>query len=126
MFKQLFNIFFPVIDNFQAILSRIEIQTETPDRLVLRANSRMIALDKASQTLSSPGQVLARFDAIESIDVEHFRSGTKGEWWSISLQLTDRKIEIGKTIDGTQASILAAHISTITGKQVRSLPSWHK
>ncbi len=125
MFEQLVNLFFPIFGNFFAVFSRIKIHTETPNRLVLDVNTRLIVLDKILQIVSSSGQLLTKFDAIQSIDIDHFTNGSRGEWWVISLQLVDRKLRIGQTVDGVQSSIVAAHLSTITGKKVRSLPSWN-
>ena len=126
MFEQISNLFFPLFAYFHAAGSRVKIQTDTPYRLVLEVNFRQIVLDKRSQLVSSSGKLLARFDDIQAIELIHQINGTgqrKGEWWVVHLRLAGQNIRIGQTIDDVQASIVAAHMSKITGKPVRSLPT---
>jgi hypothetical protein len=105
--------------------SWIKIEAQSSDRLVLNANSRPIVADKLSRIISAYGRPIARFDAIDTIDVQHFTNGKRFEWWVVSLNLFGQhNIRIGGAVDDVQASIAAAALSTITGKRVRALQGW--
>ena len=105
--------------------SWIKIEAQGPDRLVLNANSRPIVADKSSRLISAYGRPIARFEAMDAIEVQHFTNGKRFEWWVVSLNLVGQhKIRIGSAVDDVQASIAAAAFSTITGKRVRALQGW--
>jgi hypothetical protein len=101
--------------------SDIEIEREDENGLVLNADGWLVAFDKVSQTVSYSGQPVASFSSVVSIEVKHFVNGKRFEWWVLSLNLLGgKKLSIGRSTDGTQVSIVAAHASTITGKNVRA------
>ena len=105
--------------------SWIKIEAHSPDRLVLNANSRPIVADKPSRMISAYGRPIARFEVIDAIDVRHFTNGKRFEWWVVSLHLLGQHtIRIGSTVDDVQASLVAAALSTVTGKRVRALQGW--
>jgi len=105
--------------------SWIKIEAQSPDRLVLNANSRSIVADKPSRMISAYGRPIARFEVIDAIDVRHFVNGKGFEWWVVSLHLSGQHtIRIGSTVDDVQASLVAAALSTVTGKRVRALQGW--
>ena len=105
--------------------SWITIEVQDPDRLVLNANSRPIVADRPSRMISAYGRPIARFEAIDTIDIQHFTNGKRFEWWVVSLHLLgQRKIRVGSTVDDVQASLAAAALSTVTGKRVRALQGW--
>ena len=122
--RDFFNAFFNVIERVFAPTSALEIVRQDENLLVLKNNSRQFAINKRFRTVKSGTQVLAQFDAIETIDITHRRaSDDSPEHWSVSLNLKGwfASITIGDARNDLDASIVAAKISTFTGKKVRSL-----
>ncbi len=125
IFEQISAFIRAILGHLFTAFSRIEIDDESSDHLVLDVNTRKIILDKQTRTVSSSNRLLAKFEVVRSIDIEHHNKDDKGECWVLNLHLTgDKYVRIGKTKDGLQASISAAHISTITGKDVRALSKY--
>ena len=92
-------------------------------RLVLQHGGHEIVADRRDRTVRSGTRVLASFDAIESIDIRHCGSDEDGpEFWEISLRRRGNvRTLIGRSSDGTEASIVAARLATVTGRKVRAL-----
>lgn len=91
-------------------------------RTELRIGSQRLVLDRRSRLITKQGSLFLRFDAILSIDVVHSRGhDERPDCWKVKLKtgpLWGRTLL--STTDDADASILAARISTITGKPVRS------
>lgn len=103
-------------------LSRIEIEDESENKLVLSADGWPIVFDGASQVVSHSGQPVAAFASFETVDIAHFVNGKRFEWWVLSLTLRGgKKLALGRSTDGVQVSIVAAHTATFTGKRVRTV-----
>ncbi len=101
-------------------LSQIEIEDESANQLILNADGWPIVFDRSSQVVSHSGQIVAVFSSVETVDIAHFVNGKRFEWWVLSLTLRGgKKLALGRTTDGVQVSIVAAHTATITGKSVR-------
>jgi hypothetical protein len=100
-------------------LSQIEIEHETENRLVLSADGWPIIFDRSSRVVSHSGQIVAAFSSFETVDITHFVNGKRFEWWVLSLTLRGgKKLALGRSTDGIQVSMVAAHTATITGKRV--------
>ena len=105
--------------------SSIHIESSLPTRLVMNVNGRSLTIDKSSQTIASPGQSIARFGAIEFIEIEQWQNGKGYQWWVINLRFArEGCLRVGRTANDAQASIAAAHLGTITGKEVRVQRKW--
>ena len=101
----------------------IEIVEQDDTRLVLRAVGREIVVNKRYRTVKSGQKVLARFDSIRAIEVAREHGDDGPETWKVSLYLSWwSRVHIGWTDDATDASIVGAHLSTVTGKKVIALP----
>lgn len=89
--------------------------------LVLRSEGRKVVADKRYKVVRVDSRLATSFEAIQSIDIEqHVTDGSSV--WSVSLYLSWwKRIHIGQSYDAVDASIAAAHLSRITGKEVRSL-----
>ena len=99
--------------------SPLEVREEDQDRLVLLANRRLIVADRKAKTVRSGGRLLASFNAITSIEIKRSHDNEGPEVWVVSLRLIrDRRVVIGESADDTDASLVAAKLSTITGKKV--------
>ncbi len=100
----------------------IEIVEQQDTRLVWRTGERETVADQRLRAVMSNGRVLARFDAIQSIDIRRMQRGDAPEVWDVSLALGGRsRVRVACSTDATDASILAARLSTITGKKVQAV-----
>ena len=103
-------------------LSQIEIEEESEYKLLLSADGWPIVFDKSTNVISHSGRTVATLSSVESVDIAHFINGKRFEWWVLSLTLRGGKtLPLGRSTDGVQVSIAAAHTATITGKLVRTV-----
>lgn len=107
---------------FLVALSSVTIEYEGEDSFTLSADGWLVEFDKASQTVSCSGKAVASFRSIQTVDVEHFINGKRFEWWVLSLALQrGKKIFVGRSTDGAEISIAAAHTATVMSKLVKSI-----
>jgi hypothetical protein len=107
--------------SFFGMPGRLEVLTEESSRFVALVGRREVVADRVSQQVRSGGRLLAPFKAITAIEVAYTRKGDDYETWEVALRLLrNRRVSIGRLADDTDASILAAKLSTITGAQVVS------
>jgi hypothetical protein len=105
--------------SFLAVLSDVEIEREDQNQLVLNADGWLVGFDKPSQVVSYSGRSVASFSTVEAVGVQHFVNGKRFEWWVLSLKLRGgKKLSVGRSTDGAQISIAAAHAASIMGKSV--------
>jgi len=105
-----------------AALSDVEIEREDENTLELMADDWSISFDKLSQTVTYADRQVVSFSSLNSIDVAHFVNGRGFEWWVLSLNVRGRKtLRVGRSTDGAQIAIVAAHAAKITGKTVRAV-----
>ena len=71
--------------------------------------------------VSRSGKVVASFGSVQTVDVEHFVNGKRFEWWVLSLALQGKKLFIGRSTDGADISIAAAHAAAVMSKRVKSI-----
>jgi hypothetical protein len=117
-FRYLRKLFSAVEEMFDTTES-IEMTEQGDDRLLIQSSGRQLVADKSRRAITSSGRVVARFDAIQSIDVKRTENENGPTVWTISLYLSlFSRIHIGRTTDDAEASIVAARLSTITGKKV--------
>ncbi len=105
-----------------AALSDVEIEKEDQNTLELLADGWRVTFDKPSQAVTYSGRQVASFSSLDSIDVAHFVNGRRFEWWVLSLRVRGgKKLRVGRSTDGAQISVVAAHAARITGKAVRAV-----
>jgi hypothetical protein len=105
--------------SFLAVLSAVEIEREDQHRLVLNADGWIVGFDKPSQVVTYSGKPVASFSTVEAVGVQHFVNGKRFEWWVLSLKLRGgKKLSIGRSTDGAQISIAAAHAASVMEKSV--------
>ena len=121
--RDFLNAFFVQANRVLEPFSSLEIVQQDDNQLILKNNSRQFIVSKRYRTVKSGTRVLARFDAIETIDVAHLYGDDEPEYWSVRLNVQGSflPVIIGHTLNDVDASIVAARISTFTGKKVRSL-----
>ena len=117
-----FRAFFAEAKRVVAPNFAIEIVVHDERHLVLASEGRQVVVDNRFSTVKSGTKVLTLFDAIQSIDIQRQHNDDGPETWNVSLYINwHSRVQIGRTSDATEASIVAAHLSTITGKKVLAL-----
>jgi hypothetical protein len=96
--------------------------TERPGFLLLNANGLTVIADREVNAVTIEGRTVASFNAIESIQIEYVVAARSTPWWRVCLQvIPSGSVLVGETDDSTDASIAAAHLSSVTGKPVSSV-----
>lgn len=92
-------------------------------RTELRVANTVYVVDTKSGVITRNGREFVQFDQIQTVDVTHMREDPDSpERWRVRLNtglLSSKTLLV--TTDDADASILAARLSTLTGKRVRSL-----
>jgi hypothetical protein len=108
----------------ELLMSSHELELVDSDENFVRIRSQGddIVADRRLRVVRRGVRTLVRFDQIRSIDIRHHNGEDETEHWSVNLHLSwYSQVFIGRTTDSTEASIVAAHLSTITGHRVLSL-----
>lgn len=106
---------------FLGLPGKLEILSEGNTRFVALIGRRELVADKVTQQIRSGSRVLAPFKSITAIELAYTRRGDDQETWEVALHLLrNRRLSIARLADDTDASILAARLSTITGARVIS------
>jgi hypothetical protein len=99
--------------------------TQEPLRLVFSSDHREVTVDGTARNVRAGEKVLARFDAIQSIDIVHHPLDDqqhKPEHWSVSLYLgRSTRAYIGRSRKKAAANKAAKLLATIADKPVRSV-----
>jgi len=107
-----------------APFSSLEIVGQDDDQLILKNNSQQFVVSKRFANITSGAHVIARFDDIDSVGIARHRTSDKAPaYWAVTLCMKGSAppVTIGTSLDDVDASIVAARISTYTGKMVRAL-----
>jgi hypothetical protein len=81
---------------------------------------RPLLFDSCAKTISRSGRVLAHYDAVRSIRISEDEADGETISCSVAIDLGPlRSIAVGTCDDSVDASIAAAHIAGVIGKQVR-------
>lgn len=106
----------------QVLAPTYSIELHEPDgvQLVLLSDGREVVVNKRFRTVKCRGDVLARFDEIQSIELRCQSDGDHGEaYWVVRLRISWlSSVQVGRTSDRVEASIVGARLSTFTGKRV--------
>lgn len=106
----------------QVLAPTYSIELHEPDdaRLVLVCDGREVVVNKRFRTVKCGGDVLARFDEIQSIEIRCRSDGEDADpYWVVRLRLSRlSSVQVGRTSDSVEASIVGARLSTFTGKRV--------
>ena len=107
-----------------ALWSRsLTVESESPGLLRLNANGLTVIADRQANAVTVEGQTVASFDAIEAVEIEYVDAARRAPWWRVRLRLAPAgSVVVGESDDSTDASIAAAHLGTVTGKPVSSVP----
>ncbi len=106
----------------QVLVPTYSIDVHEPDevRLVLVSGGREVVVNKRFRTVKCGGDVLARFDEIQAIELRCQSDGEDGpDYWVVRLRMSWlSSVQVGRTSDRVEASIVGARLSTFTGKRV--------
>lgn len=105
----------------QVLVPTYSIELHEPDetRLVLVSDGREVVVNKRFRTVKCRGDVLARFDEIQSIELRCQSDGDGPGYWVVRLRISWlSSVQVGRTSDRVEASIVGARLSTFTGKRV--------
>lgn len=99
----------------------IRVMHQKPTRLELQYRNRTITFDRERNLITRNGQDVAAVTSVNFVELHEPSAHTKGvPNWEISVLLHDaRKIAVGQVRHSTDASIVCAHIATVTGKSVK-------
>jgi hypothetical protein len=113
---------FSGLDNLLMSPYQLELVDSDENFVRIRSQGEDIVADRRLRIVRRGATTLVRFEQIRSIDIRHHRNDDELEHWSVSLHLSwYSQVFIGRTTDSTEASIVAAHLSTLTGLRVLSL-----
>lgn len=103
-------------------MDEIEIIQESENELTVRGSDRVLILDRGRRTISSLYSKIATYDQVRHILI-HQQLNSMGDSdmgrYSVVLSLgTFKSIHVGHTNSQINASIVAAKLSTWTGKHV--------
>ena len=97
----------------------IDIDHTSATRLELRCGATKTIFDKESARVLQNSRLVGTFGVIDRIELHQPRDQEGPENWFVTLQLEGRRqVEVGKVTDQTDASLVGARISTITGRPV--------
>jgi hypothetical protein len=97
----------------------LEVLEDSPKRLVAEAGRGELIVDKGKNSIQLRGRVVAPIRAVTAIEVRQCQNGDGPEVWKLSLVLLrERKVEVARLFDDTEASILGAKLATLTEKHV--------
>jgi hypothetical protein len=101
----------------------IDIEQESPERLELSCGMTRTIFEKATGRVIQHSRTVGKFAAIEVIELHQPRNQEGPLNWFVTIRLTGgRAIEVGQVTDQTDASVVGARISTITGHLVTVKP----
>lgn len=98
----------------------ITIERETPTRLELRYFDLNTVFDRRENRITQNGLAVADLSMVEGIGLHESGRHSRGTpQWIVTLHLPgERSVEVGQVTDSMDASIVCAHIATVTGGKV--------
>ena len=98
----------------------VSVERETPELLELRYGAVRTVLDRAEQKITQNGRLVGVLPLVESIELHRPLNQEGTVNWFVTLHLRGgRQVEVGQLSDETDASIIGAHIASITGRPVK-------
>ncbi len=97
----------------------IKIEADSSSVFSVRHMGYLTVFDAVSKKVRRPGKTNIPFSAIGKVRIRKISDGEGGVYWAVLIRLThDRKIQIGRSSEDMEASIVAAKIAGITGAKV--------
>ncbi|GAB3252661.1 hypothetical protein [Chitinimonas naiadis] len=100
----------------------MEVVRESEHELIVRGSNRVLIIDKRKRTISGIDKLLALFNDVQAVQIR--RHAQRHGWpdtYTVAI-ITGRRgtLNLGRTIDEVDASIMAAKLGTWLGATVRS------
>jgi hypothetical protein len=97
----------------------ITVESESPEVLTLKYGGLRTVFDRGSSKIFQNGKLVGVLSLVERVQL-HKPSQQEGTAnWYVTVHLKGaRQVEIGQTTDRTDASLIGAHIATLTGRPV--------
>jgi hypothetical protein len=97
----------------------IVVESQSPDVLVLTYGRLRTVFDRESSKIFQNNKLVGVMSLVERVQL-HLAPQSEGALnWYVTVHLSGaRQVEVGQTRDPADASLIGAHISTITGKRV--------
>jgi hypothetical protein len=97
----------------------IEIDQESREHLILRYGARTTVFVRPEAKFKQNSKLVGRFAEIEDVELRKSANEEPPVNWTISVRLSGKRcIEIGQVTDETDASIIAARVAAVTGREV--------
>jgi len=98
----------------------ITVDFESPTRLELRYFDLSTVFDRSENRITQNGRAVADLSMVDCIELYESGRHSRGTpQWIVTLRVRgDRRIEVGQVTDSVDASIVCAHIATVTGRKV--------
>jgi hypothetical protein len=94
----------------------VSVERETPALLELRYGAVRTVFDRAEQKITQNGRLVGILPLVENIELHRPRNQEGMVNWFVTVHLRgSRQVEVGQLTDETDASIIGAHIASITG-----------
>jgi hypothetical protein len=97
----------------------VTVERETSEYLELRYGSLRTVFDRTSEQVSQNGKIVALLPLVERVHIHRPPSQEGRVNWFITVQVQGgRHVHVGQATDDTDASIVGAHIATVTKRPV--------
>ena len=115
---------FAVIRRFLRLLfgyRSIEVIEETPFRLAVSYGPTLTVLNKSTSEVTQGGKLVAMIPLIADIQVHQPMSQASTPVWYVTIRLSGRRfVEVGQTTGQEDAMHVAALISALVGKPIKT------
>ena len=97
----------------------ISVESASERMLVLRYGRVRTVFDRSSGQVLQNGKLVGVLGSVERIELHRPTNQEGRANWFVTVRLNGaRTVEVGQTTDATDASVIGAHISTVTARPV--------
>lgn len=97
----------------------LEISEDLTSRVTLQYGKTTTTFDKTTSRVEQNGRLVAMVSLIENIELHQPCNQDGPPNWYVTINIRGaRQVEVGQVTDKTDASIVAARISKVTGRPV--------
>jgi len=105
-------------------IARVRITDDSPMRLAVQYGGSITDFHRQTGDILQNSRLVASFSTVERIELRQVQRAHEPLRWEIGLRLEgDRHVRVGLSPEPEEASIVAAHIGTATGKPVSVNPT---
>src|SRR5450432_3704626 len=103
--------------------ARMRITEDSPARLAILYGTSLTVFNRQTGQILQDSKLVATFPTVALIELQQVQRARDSLRWEIGLRLCDGRIlKVGQLGEPEEASIVAAHIGTATGKPVSVSP----